>query len=405
LTPRGGNVITIAGRLSVYASRRDPPAEFPLTNRRKKRYARGIGVNRARGSAERGGMFGRGKSKALTGLDIGSTSVKAVQLKRVGAGYQLIAAEMEPLPRNLVVDGAVVDAQGVAEKINAVFSAQGISSIGVATSICGHSVIVKRLPMPLMSEMELFDSLPAQAAEHIPFDVSDVSLSYQLLGRNDTELDVLLVAARKDRIQNRMETLVQAGKEGCVLDVDAFALENCFEANYDPHLGELVALLNIGAAVMNINIACDGAPLFTRDVAMGGLDFTEALRKKLDLSFEQAERLKTGGSSADVSEGERNSILKPVSENMVMEVKKTFDFSRATGSGQKISCLFAAGGSARLPGLLDLMHLQLGLPVKELDPFRKILIPPGHPNEAALRDSAAQFAVAVGLGMRTQEAP
>jgi len=349
-------------------------------------------------------MFGRGKPQALTGLDIGSTSVKAVQLKRTGAGYQLVAAGMEPLPPNLVVDGAVVDAQGVAEKINTVFSAQGISSTGVATSICGHSVIVKRLPMPLMSEMELYDQLPIQAAEHIPFDVADVSLSYQLLGRSDTELDVLLVAARKDRIKNRMETLARAGKEGRVLDVDAFALENCFEANYEPHPGELVALLNIGAAVMNINIARDGAPLFTRDVAMGGADFTEALRKKLDMSFEEAEQLKTGGTSAGVGDAQHDAILRPVSERLVGEIKKTFDFFRATSSGQEISCLFVAGGTARLPGLPELMRLELGLPVDELNPFRKILIPPGHPNEIALRVGSAQFAVAVGLGMRTQEA-
>jgi type IV pilus assembly protein PilM len=351
---------------------------------------------------KRGVMFGRGKPQALTGLDIGSTSVKAVQLKRAGAGYQLVAAGMEALPRDVVVDGAVVDAQGVAEKINAVFAAHGISSTGVATSICGHSVIVKRLPMPLMTEMELFDQLPAQAAEHIPFDVADVSLSYQLLGRSDTELDVLLVAARKDRIQNRLDTLARAGKEGEVLDVDAFALENCFEANYDPHPGELVALLNIGAAIMNINITRDGAPLFTRDVAMGGADFTEALRNKLDLSFEDAERLKIGKSSAGVSDAQRDAILQPVSESLVNEIKKTFDFFRATSGGQKISCLFAAGGTARLPGLLDLMRLELALPVDELNPFRKILIPAGHPNEAVLRDRSAQFAVAVGLGMRTQ---
>ncbi len=345
-------------------------------------------------------MFGNGKPKTLTGLDIGSSSVKVVQLKHTKEGYEVVCAGMEVLPREAVKDGTIADAPAVAETINTVFEAQHMTLRDVAGSLSGHSVIVKRLTMPLMSEEELYDRIPAEAAQQIPFEVADVSLSYQLLGKTENDLDVLLVAARKDKIQNYTGAITLAGMEGRVMDVDAFALENCFEANYEPKASDLIALVNLGASVMNINITRGGAPLFTRDVAMGGKQFTEALQGELELSFEEAERLKTGSSYPGISDEQRDAVLRPVSEGLVLEIKKTFDFFRATTSGEEITCLYVAGGTAKLAGLLQMIRGELGLPVEELNPFRKVAIPAGQINETQLRDNAAQFAVAVGLGMR-----
>ena len=188
-----------------------------------------------------------------------------------------------------------MDAPSVAEKIISIFDKQKIKAKDVATSVSGHSVIVKRVSMPLMTEEELFDRIQAEASQHIPFDIADVNLSHQLLEATENQMDVLLVAVKKDKILNHTNVLAQAGKTPVVVDIDAFALQNCFEVNYEPDPSQVVALLNIGASVMNINIVRGWTPLFTRDVSVGGNQYTDALQKELDLSFEDAEKLKMGG--------------------------------------------------------------------------------------------------------------
>ncbi len=240
-------------------------------------------------------MFNLGKTKSLIGLDIGSSSVKAVELKKAKDGYELVSFGLEPLAQDTVVDGAIMDAPSVAEKIVSIFDTQKIKSKDVATSVSGHSVIVKRVSMPLMTEEELFDRMQAEASQHIPFDIADVNLSYQLLEATENQMDVLLVAVKKDKILNHTNVLAQAGKTPVVVDIDAFALQNSFELNYEPDPSQVVALLNVGASVMNINIIRGWTPLFTRDVSVGGNQYTDALQKELDLSFEDAEKLKMGG--------------------------------------------------------------------------------------------------------------
>src|SRR5713226_8412196 len=239
-------------------------------------------------------MLNLGKTKSLIGLDIGSSSVKAVELKKTKSGYELVSNGLEALAQDTVVDGAIMDAPSVAEKIISIFENQKIKAKDVATSVSGHSVIVKRVSMPLMTEEELFDRIQAEASQHIPFDIADVNLSYQLLESMDSQMDVLLVAAKKDKILNHTNVLAQAGKTPVVVDIDAFALQNSFEVNYEPDAGQTVALLNIGASVMNINIIRGGVPLLTRDVSVGGNQYTDSLQKELDLNFDDAERLKKG---------------------------------------------------------------------------------------------------------------
>ena len=223
-------------------------------------------------------LLGGKKSKQLVGLDIGSSSIKAVELKSTKAGYELVSYGMESLAQDTVVDGAIMDAPQVANAITKIFDIEKIKTKNVATSVSGHSVIVKRVPLPLMTEEELYDRIPSEASQHIPFDIADVNLSYQLLEALDAQMDVLLVAVKKDKILNHTNVLAQAGKTPVVVDIDAFGLQNCFEVNYEPDAGQTVALLNIGASVMNINIVRGGIPLFTRDVSVGGNQYTDALR-------------------------------------------------------------------------------------------------------------------------------
>ncbi|MCI0626554.1 MAG: pilus assembly protein PilM [Acidobacteria bacterium] len=350
-------------------------------------------------------MFGSGKSKPVVGLDIGSSSIKAVELRGSKQGYELVSFGAEPLAQDTVVDGAIMDAPLVAAGIGSIFDQQKVRTKNVATSVSGHSVIVKRVALPLMTEEELFDRIQSEATQHIPFDIADVNLDYQLLESADTQLDVLLVAVKKDKILNHTNVLAQAGKTPTVVDIDAFALQNCFEVNYDPDPGQTVALLNIGASVMNINIVRGGVPLFTRDVSVGGNQYTDALQKELDLSFEDAERLKRGESLAGVAEEQRTTILRSVSDILILEIQKTFDFFRATASGENIQRIYVAGGTARVPGLMDLLREEFTMPVEELYPFRKIIINPGRHNEDQIRDLAPRLAIAVGLALRSFDTP
>jgi type IV pilus assembly protein PilM len=327
-------------------------------------------------------MFNLGKTKSLIGLDIGSSSVKAVELKKAKDGYELVSFGLEPLSQDTVVDGAIMDAPSVAEKIISIFDGQKIKVKDVATSVSGHSVIVKRVSMPLMTEEELYDRIQAEASQHIPFDIADVNLSHQLLEATENQMDVLLVAVKKDKILNHTNVLAQAGK-----------------------VPEVVALRNIGASVMNINIIRGWTPLFTRDVSVGGNQYTDALQKELDLSFEDAEKLKMGGTLAGVSEEQRTAILRSVSDILILEIQKTFDFFRATASGENIRRIVVAGGTARVPGLLDLLKEEFAMPVEELYPFRKVAINPGRHDETQLRELAPRLAIAVGLALRSFDTP
>ena len=345
------------------------------------------------------------KAKSLIGLDIGSSSVKAVELKKAKDGYELVSFGLEPLSQDTVVDGAIMDAPSVAEKIISIFDGQKIKTKDVATSVSGHSVIVKRVSMPLMTEEELYDRIQSEASQHIPFDIADVNLSHQLLEATENQMDVLLVAVKKDKILNHTNVLAQAGKTPVVVDIDAFALQNCFEVNYEPDPGQTIALLNIGAGVMSINIVRSQIPLFTRDVSVGGNQYTDALQKELDLNFDDAEKLKKGETLSGVSEEQKASILRSVSDILILEIQKTFDFFRATASGENIQRIYLAGGTARVPGLVDLLREEFAMPVEELYPFRKIAINPGKHNEDQLREIAPRLAISVGLALRSFDAP
>src|SRR5207249_11010801 len=227
----------------------------------------------------------------------------------------------------------------------------------------------------LMTEEELYDRIPSEASQHIPFDIADVNLSYQLLESMDSQMDVLLVEVKKDKILNHTNVLAQAGKTPTIVDIDAFALQNCFEVNYEPDSAQTVALLNIGASVMNINIVRGGIPLFTRDVSVGGNQYTDTLQKELDLSFEDAEKLKKGQEVPNVSLEAKAAHIRSVSDILLLEIQKTFDFFRQTASGENIQGIYVAGGTAKIDGWVDLLKEDFGIPVDILDAFRRITVP------------------------------
>ena len=344
-------------------------------------------------------MFGK---PSIVGLDVGSSSIKAVELKRSRNGLEVVHLGVEPLPADIVVDSMIVDSGTVSTAISKLFAESEIKSRAVATSVSGHSVIVKKIVLPLMSDQELAETIQKEAAQQIPFDIADVSIDYQILSEDPTspQMDVLLVAVKKDKILNYTNVLSMASKSPAIVDIDAFALQNCYEYNYEPPAGATVALLNLGASVMNINIVKGTVPLFTRDVSVGGHQYTDSLQKELDLTFDDAEALKLGQKVGTVSDDAKLPILQQVTEIIVLEIQKTFDFFRATAAGEHIEKIFLAGGSCKVAGLIDSLRQEFSIPVEELNPFQRIAPPVGKGMEL-VEQNAGQLAIAVGLALRS----
>jgi type IV pilus assembly protein PilM len=349
-------------------------------------------------------MFGFG-SKSIVGLDVGSSSIKAVELKRKGGQIEVAHLAIEPLAPDIVVDSMIVDSGTVSSAISKLFSENEIKTKDVATAVSGHSVIVKRIPLPSMSDQELAETIQKEAAHHIPFDLDDVSLDYQILSEDvsSPQMEVLLVAVKKDKILNYTNVLSMAGKTPKIVDIDALALQNCYEYNYEPAPTQVVALLNLGASVMNINIVKGTTPLFPRDVSVGGHQYTDSLQKELDLSFDDAEALKLGHKVGTVSEDAKTPILQQVTEIIVLEIQKTFDFFRASAAGEHIEKIYLAGGSSKVPGLVEALRQEFSLPVEIFNPFQRISPPADGVGGDLIDQNAGQLAVAVGLALRSFE--
>jgi type IV pilus assembly protein PilM len=344
------------------------------------------------------------RAKSLVGLDIGSSAVKAVELKPSGKGYKVTAFGSEPIPPDSIVDGAIIDGASVADAIRRVFEIRKIQTKDVALSLSGNAVIVKKITLPVMTEAELGESIYWEAEQYIPFDIQDVNLDYQILDPGDAAtgktMDVLLVAAKKEKIADYTGVIAQAGRTAVVVDVDVFALQNAFEANYGIEPGQIVVLLNAGASATNINILQGEQSVFTRDISIGGNAYTEALQKELSLPFEQADRLKRGEPVDGVTFEDARPVLRAVTENVMLEIQKTFDFFKATAASDRIDRIVVSGGASRAEGFLEMLAERFEAPVELFDPFKKVAFDAARFKLDGDADVAPTAAVAVGLALR-----
>src|SRR2546421_6733466 len=302
-------------------------------------------------------MFQR-PTKNVVGVDIGSSSVKAVELQGKNGNFELISLGYEALQPDAVVDGQIMELNSVSGAIANIFNEHKIKTTKVAAGVNGHSVIVKNIVLPQMTGDELQESFAWHAEEHIPFDISDVNLDYHVTGSTPDAIHVLLAACKRDKIANLKQTIQLAGKQPSVIDVDAFALQNCYELNYEPQPGQVVALLNIGASTTNINILNGNRSVFTRDASFGGNQYTSLLQKELGLTFDQAERVKRGMPMPEGSEHrETGPILDTVSDILALEIQKTMDFYRATVEDGEtaVQKILISGGGSKLKGLVDFL--------------------------------------------------
>jgi type IV pilus assembly protein PilM len=346
------------------------------------------------------------KKKGVAGLDIGSSSIKIVELDGKMNNLNLVSLGFENLPSDTIIDGQIMEMNTVAEVIQSVCQNHQISSPKFVTGVSGHSVIIKNIVLPAMSKEELEESIDWHAEEHIPFDLSEVTLDYHITEETPEELKILIAACKRERIDNVRQAIQLAGKQPVVIDVDTFALQNCYELNYQPAANEVVALLNIGASTMNINIVKGTTSIFTRDITVGGSQFTDILQRNLGVNFQQAESLKRGVQTADgVEEKSIEPLMDNVMEMVAMEIQKTFDFYRATSEdgGDNVQKILLSGGGSKLNRLPEELEKRLELSVEILDPFRQIKVDTRKFDPLYLSEIMPEMAVAVGLAMRGVE--
>lgn len=346
-------------------------------------------------------------NKSMVGVDIGSSSVKAVELQGKNGDFQLVSLGYESLEPDSVVDGQIMELNSVSNAISNIFNEHKIKTNRVAAGVNGHSVIVKNIILPQMSSAELQESFAWHAEEHIPFDIADVTLDYHVTGTTDEAIHVLMAACKRDKVANLKQAIQLAGKQPAIIDVDAFALQNCYELNYDPQPNEVVALLNIGASTTNINILNGNRSVFTRDASFGGNQYTSLLQKELGVTFEHAEQVKRGMPLPEpVEDRDIIPILETVSDILALEIQKTMDFYRATveDGGVAVEKILVSGGGSKLAGLIDFLAKQFEMPVEIFDPFRKIKVDSRGFDPEYMREVIPEMAIAVGLALRGVDA-
>lgn len=347
-------------------------------------------------------MLFRGK-KEIVGIDIGSSSVKLVQLREVKGVYHLANVGIGLLPPEAIVDNAVMDSTAVIEVIRGLVESHKIKTKSVATSISGHSVIIRKIQLPIMTEEEMESSIQWEAEQYIPFDISEVNLDFQIIGpdsKDPSQMNVVLVAAKKDFVNDHVAVFRECGLNPVVMDVDCFAMENAFEANYATAPDEIVGLINLGASAINVNVVKDGASVFTRDIQVGGNMYNEEIQKRLGLHSEDAEKAKLGIEVEDVDPRSVQEVLLDATENLAQEVQRSLDFFSATSGDEKVQKLFITGGVSKTPQVRTALGQRLGLPVEMLDPFREIVADEKKFDPEYIQAMAPMLSVATGLAMR-----
>ncbi len=346
-------------------------------------------------------MFLFKKKKEVVGIDIGSSSVKVVQIKDNKGSFQLLNVGIFPLPAEAIVDNTLMDSSAIAIGIKSLVASLDIKIKEVVCSISGNSVIIRKIVLPTMSQEELEEQISWEAEQYIPFDINDVNMDFQILSPDSidpTRMNVLLVASKKDIINDYVSVFSDAGMQLSVVDVDSFAVQNAFEVNHDYTPEDVIALINIGASVMNVNVIKEGSTLFTRDVQMGGNLYSEEIQKQLGLSGEDAE---IGKLLAHESHNkELQNVILAVNETITQEIRRSLDFYNSTANTDRISRVFVSGGCSKVYKLISAISEKTDLLVEILNPFAKLKYDEKDFDPEYLQEIAPLMAVPVGLAVR-----
>ena len=306
-----------------------------------------------------------------------------------------------PLPPQTIVDGHIINSGAVVEGLDKLFHKQ--RSKDVALRVSGHSVIIKKITMPMMTANELREQIQWEAEQHIPFDLAEVEMDWQIVGRREDQrqMDVLLVAAKKEEVNDLTNIALEAKLRPKVIDLDAFTIQNAFEAGYGAiPMGQTLALLHVGASLTTLNILSQGTTSFTRDIANGGNNITEEIQRNLGISAEEAEAYKCGGDGRGLVPREVPDIVGTVVEQLAGEIQRSLDFYLATSGDAEVHKVYVSGGTANIRALLDAIERRARVSVELLDPMRVATPDPKTVDQGLLTQRAAQAVVAVGLALR-----
>ena len=340
----------------------------------------------------------------LVGLDLGSSAVKAVQLKPHKGGFELIKFGFEPLPPQSIVDRHVMNPQVVRDTIQALLAKAQIRQKEVAIAVSGASVIIKKITLPMMNRDELAEQIPWEAEQHIPFNIHDVDVDHQVLQvrPEQGQMDILLVAAKKEDVHQYVSLVDEAGLKAAVVDICAFAIQNAFEANYGVGEGT-VALVDVGSTLTTINIVSRGVTMFTRDISHGSQFITEEIQRRLQVDFATAEAYKVGTETAggtEVVPNEAVAVIHQSLDSLAGEIQRSLDFYLKTADVKQVDRIYVSGGTARSSGLLEAIQARTNAPAERFDPLRRVHVDARRVDVEWVRGLAPHIVVALGLALR-----
>jgi type IV pilus assembly protein PilM len=342
-----------------------------------------------------------GKKNHLVGLDIGSKTIKVGEIIESNKGYRLKKFGMVDIPSGTIEDGNISNPELISESIRQLFKTYGVKESSVALSIGGYSVIVKKISVQLMEEDKLQDTIHLEAEQYIPFDISDVHLDFQILGEsesNPNQMNVFLVAAKKEMVSDYVDLVEMSGLSPCIVDVEAFSLQNIFELNYEIE-NENVALIDIGANKTSLNILKGDTSVFMRDVTLGCEQINQKIVSLIDCSMEEAEDLKDGIDSDRISKEDLKDIISSVVADWCTEIRRALDFFYSTYPDDKISRIVLSGGGANIEEFRQLLAVETSAEVEVINPFRNIIVPDNF-DSSYLQQVAPQASICMGLALR-----
>jgi type IV pilus assembly protein PilM len=341
------------------------------------------------------------KENLITGIDIGSHAVKICQLQKTGKGYKLLALGSVTIPSGSVEDGVLQEPDEVGKAIASLLKNLKIKNTKIGISISGYSVIVKKINLEAMNDEALAEYVKSEAEQYIPFDIDEVYLDYQKLPvkrEGSDRIEVMLVAAKKEVINDYLDMLHNLKLKTVLVDVDGFALENIWETTTD--LPGNVALVDIGASKMNINIISEGVSVLARDIVVGSDQLTDQLANALEIEYQEAEKIKLGLVSADEQREKIEEIYSRTCTQWVLEIKKAIDLYLANNPDKPLVSLVLSGGGSKVAGLQDFIQRETGLQVIAFNPFHNMIYDEKKFDREYLESIAPEMAIATGLAIR-----
>lgn len=338
------------------------------------------------------------RKRSSVGLDIGSGFVKVVEVDHSGDRPEVTRVAVRPLLPDAIVEGEVMDAGLVSDTLRSLFQDIGLKGREVVTAVGGHDVIIKPIKMDRMREADAREVIRWEAEQHVHFDINSVELDFQILDPDaeGLQMDVLLVAAKRELVENRVSLLRDAGVTPVLIDIEAFALHNAFERNYPDAMRGIVALVNLGHETTNVNILEEGVPVLTRHIAFGSRKLREELQRERGMTGEQAEDVIQGKQSYP----ELQRALDASAEEVAMGIERASAFLMTRQSGAGLGQIYLSGGGSRIPGMADTLASRIGVETRIVNPFERVSIRPGADEGISLAESAPMLLLPLGLALR-----